>query len=159
MKKLIAGLTAVLTLISFSITTANSAGQRFTFKLNGDCVDSGNTGTIEENVTELCRMIVTINPAKPFRVVNLQFKDDDGKWQFANDDYGDKISIKSTASKRVDVEIPTVDEDRVFFDFPSREYRIYIAKVGSLSALASKPFTINYIAEGADGDEAEEVDG
>ncbi len=148
-------------LISFgllAIPTASSAPQKYTFKLSGDCAESKTEGTIEEDVTEYCRIETTISPAKPFRVVNLQYLDEDEVWQFADDINGDKISIKSNASKLVRIDIPYLDSDGVFFDFEQRKFRVYIAKSGSSTAVASKPFIINYQAAGGMGDEAEEVE-
>lgn len=149
--------TAVLA-VTFTIGTlniSNAAAQRFTFKLQGQCAETATMGTIEENVTNSCRIDVTINPAKPFRVINLQYKDEAGKWQFANDDYGDKINMKSGASKRVEVQIPSFDEDGVFYDFPSREFRVYMPKAAAAPAAASKPFVINYTPEGSEGEEVD----
>lgn len=152
MRRKISASVIAVALTIFGINFSNAAPQKFTFKLEGECADSATSGTIEENVTNSCRIVVGINPAKPFRVINLQYKDADGKWQFANDDYGDKINKKSDASKRVEISVPAFDEDGVFYDFPSREFRVYIAKSGAIAAVASKSFLINYTPEGGEGD-------
>lgn len=146
---------------SFSISTspaANSVPQKYTFKLSGDCAESKTEGLIEEDVTENCRIEATINPAKPFRIFNLQYLDEEGIWQFADDLNAEKISIKSNANKLVRIDIPYLDSDGVFFDFEQRKFRVYIAKLGSSSAVASKPFIIKYQPAGGMGDEAEELE-
>lgn len=153
MRRKISASLIAFALTIFGINYTNAAPQKFTFKLEGECADSATAGTIEENVTNSCRIVVGINPAKPFRVINLQYKDADGKWQFANDDYGDKINRKSDSSKRVEISVPSLDEDGVFYDFPTREFRVYVAKSGAVAAVASKSFTINYTPEGGEGEE------
>lgn len=153
-------LLAALALAVTSITVVQSvaAPQKFTFKVMGQCADSAMEGTIEEDVTGSCYVMVTVNPVKPFRTFNLQYKDDKGKWQFANDDYNEKISVKGGSSKQVQIYFPSYDEDGAFFDFEKREYRVYIGKVGSAPGVASKTIIINYVAAGAEGDDVEEVE-
>lgn len=154
-KKKIALFSALALLLS-SYQFANAAPQKFKFKVEGECADSAMEGTIEEDVTGNCKIVVTINPAKPFRVVNLQYKDEDGKWQFANDEYNEKISVKSDANKKVYITVPQYDEDGVFFDFPKREYRVYMGKIGTAPGVASKTITINYVQAGGDGEDVNE---
>lgn len=154
-RKLTAVITLVFSLTSFSWAYGATAAQKFTFKLDGDCADNSTSGTFEEDVTSFCQIVVTINPAKPFRTVNLQYKDDSGSWQFANDNNNEKISIKSNSSKRVVIEVPYYDEDGVFFDFEQRIYRVYMGKIGAAPGVASKPITINYVQAGGAGDEVE----
>lgn len=155
MKRKIAFL-SVLALALSVFGIASAAPQKFTFKVEGECADKAMEGTIEEDVTDSCRIAITINPAKPFRVVNLQYKDESGKWLFANDEYNEKISVKSDANKKVLINVPQYDEDGVFFDFPKREYRVYMGKVGSAPGVASKTITINYVQAGGDGEEVTE---
>jgi len=155
-KKLALSLVAALFISGVGI--AQAAPQKFTFKLEGECADSKTEGTIEEDVTNSCRIVVTFNPAKPFRTVNLQYKDENGMWQFADDDNGEKISRKSDSYKRVEIAVPAYDADGVFYDFPQREFRVYIAKSGTAAGAASKSFIINYQAAGGAGDAVDTVD-
>lgn len=132
--------------------------QSFTFTLKGECAESKSEGTIEEDVTNSCYILVGFNPARPFRTVNLQYKDGSA-WKFANDDYGDKINMKSGSNKQVEIQVPSYDDEGVFYEVEMVQFRVYIAKSGTYPGVASKPFTINYIPAGGQGDDVDEVDG
>jgi hypothetical protein len=143
LRVLITGLTVSFLPILLGGGTASGASQQTVkWTVIGDCVDMYDeyqtTYTVYEG--DNCYFKVTVKPAKPQRTVALQwYSDDDGRWVTEDEK---KTNIKTGVAT---LYLDEYDSDGYFFD-GEYEYRLGVARLGSLPAKLSPTFYVDFVS-------------
>jgi len=123
-----------------ALADAKSGNQVVSYEVIGNCVDEFDDSQSEfvYYEGESCFFAVTVRPAKPARVVALQYKNRDGRWVTE--------SRATTKNNGIAFLYPeTLDDDGDFY-CETYDYRIGLQRLGGAKSLLSSVFSITFVA-------------